>query len=123
MQVYAFNGNKMDLEQLEAFCLQLPFTAMDVKWEHLLCFTLKGKMFCTVSLDEENKISFKVPKETYEEMIQENGIHPAPYLWKNTWVRVDHSGIFKTAEWQAHILTSYKLIKANLLKRDQFDFD
>jgi predicted DNA-binding protein (MmcQ/YjbR family) len=71
---------------------------MDVKWEHLLCFTLKGKMFCTVSLDEENKISFKVPKESYEEMIQENGIHPAPYLRKNTWVRVDHSGIFKTAE-------------------------
>jgi predicted DNA-binding protein (MmcQ/YjbR family) len=58
MQVYVFNGNKMDLEQLEAFCLQLPFTAMDVKWEHLLCFTLKGKMFCTVSLDEENKIYY-----------------------------------------------------------------
>mgnify|MGYP000256170773 CR=1 FL=1 len=92
-------------------------------WSNLDTDYKNDTLWRYLSLDEENKISFKVPKETYEELIQENGIHPAPYLWKNTWVRVDHSGIFKTSEWQAHILTSYKLIKANLLKRDQFDFD
>ena len=123
MRVSVYKLNKMDLEKLQDYCLQFPFTYMDVKWEHLLCFTLKGKMFCTVSLDEDNQISFKVTKEAYEELLQREGISPAPYLWKNSWVRIAHSNILKQEEWECYIRTAYLLIKAKLLKRDQFEFD
>ena len=123
MRVSVYKLNKMDLEQLQDYCLQFPFTDMDVKWDHLLCFTLKGKMFCTVSLDEDNQVSFKVTKEAYEELLQREGIRPAPYLWKNTWVRIARSNVLKQEEWNYYIRNAYLLVKAKLLKRDQFDFD
>ncbi|WP_315815736.1 MmcQ/YjbR family DNA-binding protein [Paraflavitalea speifideaquila] len=75
----------MDIEWLQKTCLSWPATEEEVKWENALCFMVARKIFCLVSLDE-NRVSFKVPDEQFEELSGTDGFIPAPYLARAKWV-------------------------------------
>ncbi len=78
----------MDIESLRQYCLSLPAVTEDVKWDNDLCFSVGGKMFCVASLEPPFRCSFKVRDEEFEELANQDGFIPAPYMARNKWVSV-----------------------------------
>jgi predicted DNA-binding protein (MmcQ/YjbR family) len=59
----------MNIEDIQTICRALPGVTEDIKWEHDLVFSIGGKMFCVVGLDESpTSASFKITDEEFEEM-------------------------------------------------------
>ena len=81
----------MDIEEIRAFCLSLPFTTEDVKWGNDLAFCVGKKMFTIVGLEtaENCSISFKCTPEKFAELVEKDGIIPAPYVARYHWVAVE----------------------------------
>jgi predicted DNA-binding protein (MmcQ/YjbR family) len=75
-----------------------------------------GKMFALVNLDGDGKavISYAAGPERYSELLEIEGIIPAPYMARIFWVAVERWNVFRPAEWEqelraAHTLTFNKL--------------
>ena len=110
----------MDLETLRTFCLSLPGTKEDVKWEADLCFQVADKMFCVTGFDDPVvNMSIKVSDTAFEELIQRQGIRPAPYLARNKWVLFEETERTSNDELMVLISSSYELIKSKLSKKQQ----
>ena len=77
------------LDWMRTFCLSLPHATEDVQWEHNLLFRIAGKMFCIANLEpgmSPTKIAFKCTPEKFTELVEVEGIIPAPYMARNHWV-------------------------------------
>jgi predicted DNA-binding protein (MmcQ/YjbR family) len=107
----------MDLDQVRNICLSLPAVTEDVKWDNDLCFSIGGKMFCAASLEPPFKCSFKVKDEDFDEISNQPGFMPAPYMARAKWVLVTQPGSLHKVEWQAYIHQSYELVKAKHTKK------
>lgn len=106
----------MNLEELRNFCNSLPETTEDVKWEADLCFSIGGKMYCVTSFEEPVSISIKTSDENFEELTQQKGIRPAPYLGRHKWVSIDDISHIDDSRLQSLIKQSYDLIRSKLPK-------
>jgi predicted DNA-binding protein (MmcQ/YjbR family) len=111
----------MDAERIRAYLLTLPLVVETMQWGANLVFwigdkTIGGKMFALVNLDGDGKavISYSTGPERYSELLEIEGIIPAPYMARIFWVAVERWNVFRTAEWEqelraAHTLTFNKL--------------
>ena len=104
----------MEIESLQKFCLSLPAATEDIKWGNDLCFSVGEKMFCVISLEPPLKVAFKVKDEEFEELSNNDGFIPAPYMAKAKWVLVTDPTKLKKKEWEQYIHQSYELIKGKL---------
>ncbi|HZD95887.1 MAG TPA: MmcQ/YjbR family DNA-binding protein [Candidatus Sulfotelmatobacter sp.] len=71
------------IDWVRAFCLALPHATEDVQWEHDLLFRIAGKMFCVANLEpglSRTKIAFKCTPAAFAELVEVEGIIPAPYM-------------------------------------------
>lgn len=111
----------MTLDQLRKFCSSLPHVTEDVKWENNLCFLIAKKMFCVAALDprEGNRVSFKCSPEAFAELIEHDGIIPAPYMARNHWVSLEDWSALRDSDIKDAVSKSYALVKAKLPKRVQ----
>jgi predicted DNA-binding protein (MmcQ/YjbR family) len=111
----------MTLDQLRKFCSTLPRVTEDVKWGNDLCFLIAKKMFCVASLDprEGNRVSFKCTPEDFAELIEHDGIIPAPYMARNHWVSLEKWSALRDNEIKDGVAKSYALVKAKLPKSVQ----
>lgn len=108
----------MNIESFREFCLSLPHVTEDIKWEHNLCFMIGGKMFTVGGIDNDPfTVSFKVPPEQFEELINTEHIIPAPYLARAKWVYIKQPDRLTKSEWEHYICQSYELIKSKLPKK------
>jgi predicted DNA-binding protein (MmcQ/YjbR family) len=107
----------MDIEFIRKICKKLPKVTEDVKWEHDLCFSIGGKMFCVASLDPPFGCSFKVKEEEFEELSNRSGFSPAPYMARAKWVKVAEPDSMSQKEWSERIRQSYDLVKSKLTKK------
>jgi predicted DNA-binding protein (MmcQ/YjbR family) len=111
----------MDAERIRAYILTLPHAVETMQWGANLVFwvgdkTIGGKMFALVNLDGEGKgvISYAAGPQHYSELLEIEGIIPAPYMARIYWVAVERWNVFRTTEWEqelsaAHTLTFNKL--------------
>ena len=105
----------MNIEEIETICRKMPGVTEDVKWEHDLVFSIGGKMFCVVGLDQvPTTASFKVKDEEFEEMCNRPGFKPAPYVAKYKWVLIEDISKMKKSEWKKYLKQSYELVKNKL---------
>ena len=105
----------MNIETIQAICRQMPGATEDIKWEHDLVFSVGGKMFCVVGLDQlPVSASFKVSDEEFEEMSQRPGFRPAPYVAKYKWVWIEDITLMKKKDWEKYIRQSYVLVRDKL---------
>lgn len=105
----------MDIEQIQTICRQLKGVTEDIKWEHDLVFSVGGKMFCVVGLDQSPvTASFKVNDNEFDEMSNWPGFKPAPYVAKYKWVLIEDINKMKLADWKKYIQRSYNLVKEKL---------
>ena len=110
------------VEWVRQFCRSLPHTTEKVRWEHNLLFCVAEKMYCVANLEPGNgpsKITFKCTPEIFAEMVEREGMIPAPYSARNHWVTVTDVDLFRQSELKERIAASYELIVARLPKRTQ----
>lgn len=102
----------MDIESIRQFCLSLPHATEDIQWEHDLLFRVGGKIFAIIGLDPlaPNRLSFKCTPEQYAELIEWEGIIPAPYLARYHWVTLEHPDVLSSSELKRLIENSYRLV-------------
>jgi predicted DNA-binding protein (MmcQ/YjbR family) len=111
----------MDAERIRAFLLTLPHVVETMQWGANLVFwvgdkAIGGKMFALVNLDGDGRaiISYSAGPERYAELLEIEGILPAPYMARIFWVAIERWSVFRTPEWEqelraAHAITFNKL--------------
>ena len=107
----------MHIEEIRECCLALPGATEDVKWGADLVFSVGGKMFCVVGMEQPLSFSFKATEEIFAELTQKNGFIPAPYLARYQWVLVQEATTLPLNQGQEYIQTSYEIVKTKLPKK------
>lgn len=110
------------IDWVRACCLALPHATEDVQWEHNLLFRIAGKMFCIANLEpgmSPTKIAFKCTPERFAELVEIEGIIPAPYMARNHWVAIIEMDALRQPEIKELIHASYQLILEKLPKKKQ----
>ena len=108
------------IDWIRACCLALPHATEDVQWEHNLLFRIAGKMFCIANLEpgmSPTKIAFKCTPERFAELVEIEGIIPAPYMARNHWVAMIEMEALRQPEIRELIQASYQLILDKLPKK------
>ncbi|MEP7149461.1 MAG: MmcQ/YjbR family DNA-binding protein [Acidobacteriota bacterium] len=101
----------MNIEQLRKFCLSFPGGTEDIKWGADLCFCVGEKMFCVTGADSiQGGLSLKCTPEKFTELIELEGIDPAPYVGRYKWVRIENIDAVTPTELKDLIGTSYQLV-------------
>jgi predicted DNA-binding protein (MmcQ/YjbR family) len=117
----------MDAERIRAYLLALPHAVETMQWGANLVFwvgdkTIGGKMFALVNLDSDEGqrnrarpvISYAAGPQRYSDLLEIEGVIPAPYMARIYWVALERWNVFRTTEWEtelgaAHTLTFNKL--------------
>lgn len=113
-----------DAESLRAFLLTLPHVAETVQWgDNLLFWSAKksdgGKMFAVVGLSpgRDAVLSFAAGPERFAELVEREGIFPAPYLARAHWVALERWDALPAAELKSLLRDARNLVYAKLPAR------
>jgi predicted DNA-binding protein (MmcQ/YjbR family) len=109
----------MNLDSVRNYCLSLPNATEDIQWGNDLLFRISGKIFSAMSLDPPHSLSFKCTPEKFDELIELEGIIPAPYMARNKWVMLERLDALGDAEIKHLIKNSYDMIFSKLPKKTQ----
>jgi predicted DNA-binding protein (MmcQ/YjbR family) len=114
----------MDAERSREYLLRLPHVAETMQWGANLVFwvgdkAIGGKMFAVLNLDDEQKavISFAAGPERYAELLEREGIFPAPYLARAYWVSIRHWGVLRSSELKEDLKLAHGLVYDKLPKK------
>ncbi len=102
----------MDAEQARSFLRMLPHVEETMQWGANLVYwvgdkAIGGKMFALLNLDEDRDPAkptpvamFYVGPERYAELLETEGVVPAPYMARIYWVALTHWNVFRRSELQ-----------------------
>ncbi|HEX4285922.1 MAG TPA: MmcQ/YjbR family DNA-binding protein [Terracidiphilus sp.] len=107
----------MDNERIRALCLALPHTKETVNWVHHLVYwvgdrDIGGKMFAMTDLDGTGSgvLWFHAGPERFHELVEIEGVIPAPYMARVFWVTVTRWDVFRPRELEDHLKHAHALI-------------
>jgi predicted DNA-binding protein (MmcQ/YjbR family) len=115
----------MNLESVRKYCMGLPHTTETVQWGGDLVFKVGGKMYAVAALEPrhlqpgDHWLSFKCSPEDFAELVEREGVIPAPYLARAQWVALHTEDAVKTAELKQLLRQAYDLVFARLTKKAQ----
>ena len=110
----------MNIDLLRAHCLSLPQAAEKIQWENDLLFTIGGKIFAVTPLEPAPFVlTFKPDPEHRLELLEIEGVEPAPYLARAGWVSVRTWDVFRDSEWRDLAAESYRMVVSKLPKKLQ----
>jgi predicted DNA-binding protein (MmcQ/YjbR family) len=128
----------MDAERLRTYLLTLPHVAETMQWGANLVFwvgdkAIGGKMFALIDLDEPTPprhgsvvneqratnngqplLSYAAGPARYAELLELDGLVPAPYFARAHWVAALRWDVFTAADWQRELRAAYDLTLAKL---------
>jgi predicted DNA-binding protein (MmcQ/YjbR family) len=114
----------MDAERVREYLLQLPHVVETMQWGANLVFwvgdkAIGGKMFALLNLDDDQQgvLSFAAGPERYAELLETEGVFPAPYLARAHWVAIRHWGVLRSSELEELLKSGHGLVYARLPKR------
>ena len=109
----------MDIEQAHAHCLSFPHVTEQVLWGNDLVFKIGGKVFAVIGLDaaSDHCMSFKCTPEKFSELVEQDGMVPAPYVARYHWVALERFGVLSDKELKALLSEAYDLVLAKLPKK------
>jgi predicted DNA-binding protein (MmcQ/YjbR family) len=103
----------MNFDALRALCLSLPNTIENLQWEDELCFKVRGKIFAMVSLSSvPQRLIFKCDPEEFAELMENEGVVPAPYLGRYKWAMLESLEVLPDSEIDRCIRKSYAMVAA-----------
>ena len=115
--------SRMDVERARAFLLGLPHVVETMQWGDNLVFwvgdkAIGGKMFCLLNLDavEQGVVSYAAGPERHAELVEREGMVPAPYMARIYWVAVERWDVLRKVEWESELRAAHELTLAKLPK-------
>ena len=108
-----------DVDWIRKLCLSFPDVTEDMPWGDDLCFKIRGKIFTGIVLSDGRfpRITLKCAPETFHELLEIEGISPAPYVGRYKWVMLANSNVLSANELESLIRQSYDLVVAKAPKR------
>jgi predicted DNA-binding protein (MmcQ/YjbR family) len=108
-----------DADWLRELCLSFPDASEKLQWGENLCFKVRGKIFAIVDLSEGSlaPVTLKSAPERFHDLLEIEGIAPAPYVGRYKWILLEHSNVVSADELEALIRQSYELVAANAPKK------
>jgi len=114
----------MDNERIRQICLALPNAAETLNWGSVLVYwagdrELGGKMFALTNADGMGEVvlSFHCGAERYHELLEIDGIRPAPHLARAYWVALERWDALRPREIEEELARAHALIYEKLPKR------
>jgi predicted DNA-binding protein (MmcQ/YjbR family) len=119
----------MDAERIRAYLLTLPHTVETRQWGNNLVFwvgdkAIGGKMFALINLDDPGgtrlakaALSFAVSPERFHDLLEIEGIIPAPYLARARWIALEQFDVLRKPELEDLLRTAATLVYDKLPKR------
>jgi predicted DNA-binding protein (MmcQ/YjbR family) len=112
----------MDVERIRAFLLSLPHVVETEQFGGLVFWVgdkaIGGKMFIMLKLEQDSArprvLSYPAGPERYADLLEIDGIYPAPYVARIHWVAAERWSVFRTAEWEQQLRAAYDLTFAKL---------
>jgi predicted DNA-binding protein (MmcQ/YjbR family) len=94
----------------------MPHATEKVQWGNDLVFKIGEKMFAVVGLDPkyDAKMSFKCTPEKFAELVEQEGIIPAPYAARYHWVALTDLNALPVRELKDLLKTAYQLVRDKL---------
>ena len=108
----------MDIDSIRNYCLSFPHATEDIQWGDDLLFRIAGKIFAGTGLTppSAHRLTFKCTPEKFAELIEREGIIPAPYTARYHWVSVE-LGAMAERELKELIKHSYEMVLSKLPKK------
>jgi predicted DNA-binding protein (MmcQ/YjbR family) len=108
-----------DVEWIRKLCLSFPEVTEDMPWGDDLCFKVRGKIFTGVVLSDGRfpRITLKCAQETFDEMLEIEGVSPAPYVGRYKWIQLSSSNVLPAGELESLIRQSYELVASKAPKK------
>jgi predicted DNA-binding protein (MmcQ/YjbR family) len=114
----------MDNERIRAFCLELPHVTETLNWGHHLVYwvgdrEIGGKMFAMTDLDGTGTgvLWFHCGAERFHELLETDGIIPAPHLARAFWVTLERWNVLRPHVVEDELVRAHALIYEKLPKR------
>ena len=111
----------MNLERFRKHCMSLPGATEQIQWGADLVFKVGGKMFAVAATEAEasHRLSFKCSDESFAELVEQEGVVPAPYLARAKWVALERFDSLGDKELESRIVDAYTIIFQKLSKPQQ----
>ena len=114
----------MTLERFRAACLAHPGVTEQIQWGVDAVFKVGGKMFAVACTDfsshpDANVCAFKCDDETFAELVERDGVLPAPYMARVKWVALHEWKAVPDREITALVARAYAIVRAGLSKKTQ----
>lgn len=79
------------VDAIRRYCLSFPHAKEKLQWGESLCFKAGEKIFTLLNLGvaSETRLSFRCTSEGFAELIEVEGVRPAPYLGRYRWVALE----------------------------------
>src|ERR1700692_1416159 len=104
---------KMNIEFLQKFCLAFPYATENLQWGDVLCFKVAGKLFAVLDLSAVPPcLSFKCDPERFSELVEREGITPARYFGRYSWVSLERVEALPWPELKDLLRESYEMVAA-----------
>lgn len=114
----------MDAESAREFLLKLPHVVESQQWGDNLVFwvgdkAIGGKMFCLLNLDGDahGVVSYPAGQERYSELVEREGLKPAPYMARIFWVAAENWKAWRNSEWESELRAAHAMTYAKLPPR------
>jgi predicted DNA-binding protein (MmcQ/YjbR family) len=108
----------MNVDWVRRLCMSMPHATESVQWGNNLVLKIGGKMFAVAALEPARVwLSFKVPPEEFTELVESNGIIPAPYSARHYWIALETHDALSAAELKRLLQQSYEMVLEKLPKK------
>jgi predicted DNA-binding protein (MmcQ/YjbR family) len=114
----------MDNERIREICLALPHVVETLNWGHRLVYwvgerEIGGKMFATTDVEGTGTgvLWFHAGAERFHELLEMDGIIPAPYMARAWWVTMERWNVLRSREVEEELRRAHALIFEKLPKR------
>jgi predicted DNA-binding protein (MmcQ/YjbR family) len=103
----------MNADSIRSYCLSFPHAKENLQWGEDLCFKVRGKIFAVLDLGSvPQQLSFKCTPEKFAELVEQEGITPAPYVGRYKWVLLEGCGVLPERQVKELIRQSYDMVAA-----------
>ena len=104
----------MNADSLISFCRNLPKATEDIKWGKDLVFSVGDKMFAVFDPEDNTKVCFKATPAMFSTLTGKEGIVPAPYVGRYSWVLVEDIDVLPPEMLEDLLSESYRLVASKL---------
>jgi len=107
-----------DVDWIRKLCLSFPDVTEDMPWGDDLCFKIRGKIFAGIVLSDGRfpRITLKSSPESFHDLLEVEGISPAPYVGRYKWIQIASSNLLPASELESLIRQSYEMVSAKAPK-------